>query len=782
MLAFAVGAVADPVPTTIDDFFLPGSQPDESGTFRSPGQCDNCHGGYDQAVEPYFNWAGSMMSQSARDPMWLACLAVSNQDAPEVGDLCIRCHTQSGWLEGRSTPTDGSALNADDREGLHCATCHRMIKPSELGENPYPDDPVYTDNTYSVDQAYLATITAIPPVDGNGMYVMDDAEIKRGPYFETTARHSTLYSPYHKEAVFCGTCHDVSNPVFDHAGGRDYVPNAFGQPAGQFDTYGFFPVERTYSEWLQSDYNSPNGVYAPQFGGNLEYVSTCQDCHMRDVTGQGADMNDAPIRDDLPLHDMTGGNTFVPLMIDDAFPGEANVAALNAGVQRATMMLQLAASMTTEVTEVNDSYELQVNASNETGHKLPSGFPEGRRMWLQVRAYDEYGEQIYVSGEYIDATADLIHDDDAKIYEIKPGISTGLSPVVNIPAGPSFHFVLNDTVYKDNRIPPRGFTNAGLEAVGSPVVDYSYPDGQYWDVTTYTLPDETALVETKLLYQTTSKEYIEFLRDENTTTDDGDNLYQYWLDHGMSAPVTMQAVTDTLESLTEPGELVVTLFPHNDPIIVPANGGPISFDVTIENQTDDALDLDAWTDALLPNGNPYGPLVQAPVLHLEPGQVFQADNLSQNVPGSAPAGTYTYRAHVEDLLGEYTAMGSFTFEKLAGAATLAGLDEWTFHGWPVTADGVDVRASREDGLAVTSQPNPFNGITVVTVNLEQATTLRVHVYNVLGKRVATLADGRYMSGRHQFTIDASSWASGIYVLQVAREGGAPLHHKMLLMK
>jgi len=52
------------VPTTINDFFLPGSQPLQSGTFDIPAFCDNCHGNYgEQSVEPAFNWRGSMMSQ-----------------------------------------------------------------------------------------------------------------------------------------------------------------------------------------------------------------------------------------------------------------------------------------------------------------------------------------------------------------------------------------------------------------------------------------------------------------------------------------------------------------------------------------------------------------------------------------------------------------------------------------------------------------------------------------------------------------------------------------------
>ena len=43
-----------------------------------------------------------MMAQSGRDPLMWAALAVANQDAPNSGETCLRCHLPKGWLEGRS--------------------------------------------------------------------------------------------------------------------------------------------------------------------------------------------------------------------------------------------------------------------------------------------------------------------------------------------------------------------------------------------------------------------------------------------------------------------------------------------------------------------------------------------------------------------------------------------------------------------------------------------------------------------------------------------------------
>ncbi len=114
--------------TTVPKFIeQPGTQPGQAN-LESPDKCDNCHGGYDRAVEPAFNWRGGMMANATRDPIFWAAFAVAEQDfvanttawsnlmpgtTPDTGgagDLCLRCHTPEGWLAGRSTPTDGSGL------------------------------------------------------------------------------------------------------------------------------------------------------------------------------------------------------------------------------------------------------------------------------------------------------------------------------------------------------------------------------------------------------------------------------------------------------------------------------------------------------------------------------------------------------------------------------------------------------------------------------------------------------------------------------------------------
>jgi len=525
------------VPTTMRDFDLPGSQPFEAGELANPStMCSSCHGNFQPTTEPWHNWLGGMMSQAMRDPLYLATLVIAEQDAPSVGDLCLRCHSPGGWLEGHSNDTSGGMMNAKDRFSVQCDFCHRLV------------DPVYVAGTSPArDEDILAAITAVPPASANGMFVVDPDAYRRGPYADAVAPHEVLQSPFHRSAALCGTCHDVSNPVFVQAGDpATYVPGDLDAPHPDADLRNMFPVERTYSEYTLTEYATV-GVYAPQFAGARPdgMVSTCQDCHMPDVVGQGA--VDGPVRNDLAKHDLTGGNHFVPDILAEYFPDEIDPVALQDGKARVTAMLQLAATLTADLAMVENQPQLSVTVVNETAHKLPSGYPEGRRIWLNVKAYDGSDALIYESGAYDAATGVLTHDPAVKIYETKPGISHRLAAVLGVTAGPSFHFALGDTIWKDNRIPPRGFVNAAFAAAQCAPVGAVYADGQHHDLVTYVLPTAARRATVTLYYQSTSKEYIEFLRDENTTNDLGEQLYQSWVAQGRAAPVAMATTSAELD-------------------------------------------------------------------------------------------------------------------------------------------------------------------------------------------------------------------------------------------
>jgi hypothetical protein len=238
----------------------------------------------------------------------------------------------------------------------------------------------------------------------------------------------------------------------------------------------------------------------------------------------------------------------MPNVIGTLYPSATDPVALADASSRAESMLQKAAGLALALQATADSYLVQVTVTNRTGHKLPTGYPEGRRIWLHVLARDMAGNAVFESGAYNASTGVLAMTPAPVVYEAELGISPALAGGLGVTDGKSFHFALNDTLYKDNRIPPAGFHNAAFAAFGGAPVDPEhagpdprYLDGQNWDTSTFVMPASAVRVWVELLYQTTSRDYIVFLRDQNTTSTAGQDLYDAWVANGRAAPVVMKA-------------------------------------------------------------------------------------------------------------------------------------------------------------------------------------------------------------------------------------------------
>jgi len=525
-LAVALAVADIQIPTTLLDFKMGGSQPlTLTRPLFSATNCSNCHAYYDAEREPFTAWAASLMGQSARDPVFHAALAVANQDAANAGEFCLRCHVPMGWMNGRSSDPTGGSLIETDFEGVSCSICHRMVDPVyEAGVSP------------SVDLGILDALT-IPtgPHPHNGNFVIDPLDRRRGPFVLNFAPHQWLHSPFHRESQMCATCHEVANPVYSKTPQGDYSLNALNQPHPTNNTFDMPGEQRTYTEWLLSSFAEGPIDMGGRFGGNNPLVSSCQDCHMPKTTGQGCDPNfEPPVRSDLPQHHFLGANTWVLRAVQSLYPdSETNLTedSVNASLARTTQNLKNASDL--ELAYAGGT--LTARIINQTGHKLPTGYPEGRRVWVNVRFFNTNGDLVSESGAYNDTTAEL-NTVGTKVYEAKMGIDAAVAAYTGKPVGESFHLAINHMFYKDNRIPPRGFTNAAYESADIDHVGYSYEDGQYWDDTQYPTPEEAVRAEVRVLYQTTSKEYIEFLRDENTTNNAGQIAYDQWVLHGKSAP------------------------------------------------------------------------------------------------------------------------------------------------------------------------------------------------------------------------------------------------------
>ncbi len=394
---------------------------------------------------------------------------------------------------------------------------------------------------------------------------------KRASFADADARHRFLYSRHHRSRDMCASCHDVSNPVLQNLGADSANP----LPTETASAFSYFHVERTFSEFRSSGYGQPGGMagtgaFAPDRfktsrPGNL--IANCQDCHFPDTVGRACTQRSGVVRhtesldhprSGQPAHDMMGGNAWIPYILASIVTGSPNYSATNAALLR-----QGPAVLTLDFSQgesLNDVALLDASAraignleraagidhceynpftgrsrfrvNNHTGHKLISGFPEGRRMFVNVRAY--VGDQLVYEVNPYDADAGTLR-----------GLPTELSPN-SPPLAPhevyrddlvyecqmrsaltgeakTFHVALATGRVKDNRIPPRGFrVEDAVERLAEPVWEgVSRPDyftaGEYeggYDDVALQLPKGIERVVFRLYYQTTSREYIEFLRDQ----------------------------------------------------------------------------------------------------------------------------------------------------------------------------------------------------------------------------------------------------------------------------
>jgi hypothetical protein len=597
-----------------------------------------------------------MMAQSSRDPLFWACLAIAEQDFDGAGDLCIRCHSTRGWYAGRSIPTDGSAIGIDDADGVVCEFCHKMTNPDGSEHRGVMNPPFEandgSEGYYGSGIASLSNgVARLGPYEPMRLYSVHVRKpVPDDPKKKFTSAHPAKKSAFHRDVDFCGTCHDVSNPAVGDLAPNNgaQVPLEPGTFSGVLGTpvdrkaafnnppYKYGIVERTFSEYkagllsqtLVSDYatlppelqagairRSYDAAQLAGKGGNYadgtpRYFS-CQSCHLPPVIGQGNNISGTR-RTDLPLHDMTGGSYWIPsamrylhsrgkLRFSEGLK-DFQIESWAEGAARAKVVLESAASLTVKGNVLK--------VVNLTGHKLITGYPEGRRMWLNIKWFDAGGNLLREDGAYgplvdgsgtpvmvrnpadgqmvqVESILDL-HDPNTRIYESNPGISrdwaaklvsidqahyepmilsydryTGapgptMGQLAKGKLGPhkkTFHFVLNNKLTSDNRIPPYGMSYDECRkrnCLPVPADQYGGPEAggtyTYWDEITLNPPAGAESAAINLLFQSASWEYIQFLYLANDGSvpflaNEGMTMLEAWLNTGMSYPHVMASTT-----------------------------------------------------------------------------------------------------------------------------------------------------------------------------------------------------------------------------------------------
>jgi hypothetical protein len=119
--------------------------------------------------------------------------------------------------------------------------------------------------------------------------------------------------------------------------------------------------------------------------------------------------------------------------------------------------------------------------------------------------------------------------------------------------------------------------------------------------------------------------------------------------------------------------------------------------------------------------------------------------------------------------------------------TLPNLPQWSYGFMDITAPSPQLITGSPDNIynhefAYTSiefpeiriktyqlfqnYPNPFNNATMINYQLLKAGHVELHVYNLLGQKVATLVSEMQQAGQHQAAFNAQNLPSGIYFYRI----------------
>jgi hypothetical protein len=136
---------------------------------------------------------------------------------------------------------------------------------------------------------------------------------------------------------------------------------------------------------------------------------------------------------------------------------------------------------------------------------------------------------------------------------------------------------------------------------------------------------------------------------------------------------------------------------------------------------------------------------------------------------------------------------------ISGSPTMAGIDSFTVRctdsSSPQLTDdqsyvlviesrtGVaeDQESAPSAFALVGNYPNPFNAATTIRYDLRGESEVSIDIFDILGRKIQTLVEGRQSAGRHQVTWNAGASPSGIYFYKI-RAGGFEDSKKVLLLK
>ena len=356
-----------------------------------------------------------------------------NTSTGKSGIFCAVCHTQASsrdtpyhnytsasrdYVPAVGTGPRSALLPANEQDQFEVADASGRNLGYGIGAGAYRLSP----HALALGERFgpLSANEPAHAIDANTSQVFG----KEIPYQKMdSSKHKGFHQARYVRSEMCAACHDVTNAL--------PIKNPLGRWVGGF------PIERTYTEWVNSRYaDRPGNV---QF--DPKFKRDCQSCHMQQDYGQpgtaqtlyeGGHPLPPPVErvageGGAPrpffTHHFVGGNALVPHLIGKAVDKSGNVSPYpelstfsfssadhkspysrafwtqlesRGGDAQQTRMawdrLRNALSLTVEgprSAPAGGPTPIAITVSNTgAGHNFPTGFPEGRNGWLAVHASD----------------------------------------------------------------------------------------------------------------------------------------------------------------------------------------------------------------------------------------------------------------------------------------------------------------------------------------------------------------------------------------------------------
>lgn len=438
--------------------------------FSGSANCATCHDSIndnkDNDLSIVKNWSASMMSNSAKDPLWKAKVSSEinrNLDLKEIlADECTRCHmpmanTESHFNNETVVLFEEGYLDPNHKlhnaamDGVSCTLCHQITE----------------NETFAKEEGM------------SGRYAINEQREIYGQFagvltrpMENNVNYTPTYSQHISTSEMCASCHNLKTPYVD-------VTN------GELVTDKKFPEQMPYGEWQESDF-ADNGVTP----------STCKSCHMPQVINSAVKIANRPSgvapRDQFSQHLFLGANTY---MLDIL---KGNSEALNTtgvdfdnAIEKNREFIATAGDINILASSmVNDQLTFDVQVNNLIGHKLPTSYPS-RRVYLHVVVKDDIGTIIFESGKTQNngAITGNNADIDRNTYEPHYQLITSAQQVqiyetvMGNTQNNVTHTLLEAAKYlKDNRLLPKGFDKNTVPddvgVYGLAKTDSSFTQGQ----------------------------------------------------------------------------------------------------------------------------------------------------------------------------------------------------------------------------------------------------------------------------------------------------------------